>query len=83
MTPSQIALLKQLIDHDRRFWLRHLEGEPVHYDERGVEVGGMFGCNPRTARSLVGAGLAEMVMLWPGHTRIFLGRYRLAPLDER
>lgn len=82
MTPSQISLLKQLIDQNRRFWLRHLEDEPVHYDERGVEVGGMFGCDPRTATSLVRAGLAETVTLWPGHTRIFLGRYSLAPLDS-
>lgn len=76
MAPRQIELLQTLIERDREVWEERLAGELVDPDARGVEVGGMFGCDPRTAASLVRAGLAEMVELTPGLAYLFLGRYR-------
>lgn len=75
MTASQTELLKILIERDRQYFLRLLENEWAHRDERGVEVNRAFGCDPRTARALEVAGLVEIVEIRPFQKYVFLGSY--------
>lgn len=81
MTPTQAALLRDLISADRYYRSRLAAGVPVSSEDRGVEVGRTVGADPRTAQTLVNAGLAEM--LYTGRNRsnwLFLGSYQ--PLDD-
>lgn len=75
MTPAQIELLQKLIQADREYWVRRVADEAVALAARGVEVGWINGVNPRTAKTLVDAGLAEMLDMGNGLTCLFLGRY--------
>ncbi len=80
MTPAQADLLRRLIEADRAYRSRLAARELVGPDDRGLEVCALQGVDPRTARSLVAAGLAEMLDI--GRTRspwLFLGNY--APND--
>ena len=81
MTRPQIELLKRLIEADRRYHSRKASGGLVHRNDRGIEIGWICGVDPRTARTLEDAGLAES--LDPGingHPFLFLGRYE--PYDD-
>lgn len=81
MTPAQIVLLKRLIAADRRYHSLIARRMPVSCNERGIEIGVLSGVDPRTARTLEDAGLAES--LDPGingRAFLFLGRYE--PVDE-
>ncbi len=83
MTPQQAALLKRLIVADRQFHTRRAQGKEVTRDSRGVEIGWINGVDPRTAKSLMDAGLAEG--LDPGINRsnyLFLGSYDPYETDE-
>ena len=80
MSTSQLELLLRLIAADRDYRSRRAAGLAVHPDERGVEIGYINAVDPRTARCLVAAGLAEAVSTGINGGRwLFLGRYE--PLD--
>lgn len=76
MSPAQIDLLQRLIAADRKHHALRAAGTPDHSaNGRGIEVGlEASGVHPRTAQSLVDAGLAEITDL-PGLRGqwIFLG----------
>jgi len=73
MTKPQITLLKRCIHSDR-----HCEGK---HDWRLVEVGMINGVDPRTAETLVNAGL--LVYDWPTWTsEITNNHVRLPNSDE-
>jgi hypothetical protein len=81
MTPAQIDLLKRLIEADRRYHSHRAKGLDVSRNERGIEICPITGVDPRTARCLEDAGLAES--LDPGingNAYLFLGSYE--PFDE-
>lgn len=80
MTPSQTALLRQLIAADRAYHSARQSGRLVSMNDRGVEVGAINGVDPRTAAALADAGLIELVDLGRKNTYAFLGRY--APYDQ-
>lgn len=81
MTHAQIMLLRKLIESDRQYHSKRAEHIVVSYDDRGVEIGYINGVDPRTAKALVEAELAEILDL-PGKRNpyIFLGKY--SPYDE-
>lgn len=81
MTPAQVELLRRLIEADRDYHTKVYGKELAHRDDRGVEVGWINGVNPRTATSLVEAGLAEIVNIRTDQNYIFLGRYN--PYDPK
>jgi hypothetical protein len=72
MTQAQINLLKKLIEAERYYWSRRMAGEAVSPDDRGVEVGWINGVNPRTAQTLIDAGLVDTMAIH-NHTYLFLG----------
>lgn len=73
MSPAQQDLLIRLVRADRNYWLARAEGAPCSSWDRGVEVGGINGVDPRTAESLQRLGLAEIVAGTGGHPYIYLG----------
>ncbi|MNF74858.1 hypothetical protein D3C85_1093170 [compost metagenome] len=75
MTKAQVELLKRLIEADRRFHTMKANGQLVTRNERGIEVGKINGVDPRTADSLIDAGLVEPVDIGFVNTYIFLGKY--------
>jgi hypothetical protein len=81
MTRRQIELLRDLIAVDREYWLKRASGEPVHRDERGIEIWKAYnGVDPRTVDSLVDAGLVEVVNIRSNQNWVFLGKYDLDSL---
>jgi hypothetical protein len=58
MSTAQINLLQRLIKLDRRYWLKRIANQPVEANSRGVLIDRYQGVHPRTAESLVEAGLA-------------------------
>lgn len=60
MTPSQVIMIKRLVEAERSYWQARLNGEPYVQERwRMVEVGKFTGIDKRTARSLEHAGLIE------------------------
>lgn len=81
MTPAQADLLRRLIATDRDWRTQATQGNIMHRDDRGVEVNRLIaGVDPRTAQSLVDAGLAEVVNIRGSQNWIFLGKYE--PYDS-
>lgn len=78
MTPSQVSLLRNLIDADREYHTKIARGEPTSADDRGIEIGGA--CDRRTAYYLVENELAEIVSITKTQSRVFLGKYN--PYDS-
>ena len=79
MPSNQIALLQRLIEADRRYRSAKHADLPTSNADRGIEIGAINGVDPRTARALEEAGLAESVAGLSGHPYLYLGRY--APHD--
>lgn len=68
MTKAQIELLKRLIEAERFYWRQMVEYHKTsqttdypHSSYKAVEVGKITGVDPRTAKSLVEAGLCDSV----------------------
>lgn len=86
MTPAQIALMKDLIESDRRYRRGIYNKDNVWNDLRGVEISSITGYSLRTAKALDEAGLIELVCLHGRQTYAFLGKYdpyldEPAPID--
>lgn len=76
MSPSQIALLKRLIDADREYHRNMLDGVIVSINDRGVLISTMDAAVD--AEVLVSMGLVEMVNVGANITDphlAFLGAY--------
>jgi len=81
MSPAQVGLLQRLIAADRSYRSRREAGETALQSQRGIEIGAFNGVDPRTARSLEDAGLAEAIDPGVnGRPFLFLGRYE--PFDD-
>ena len=74
MSPTQENLLWRLIAADREYRILVASKRVVSNDRRGVEVGSINSVDPRTAKTLEDAGLAESVEMH-GHNYSFLGSY--------
>lgn len=83
MSPAQADVLQRLIIADRAWRLAVASGEPVHPDDRGIEVDIVLNAVARsTAMALVRAGVAEMLDTGRNSRPwLFLGRYEPDALD--
>lgn len=59
MTPPQATLIRRLVDAERFYWQQRLAGESADHEYRCVEVSRTFGVDPRTAQSLMDAGVID------------------------
>lgn len=82
MSPQQAQLLRRLIACDRLYHSQKAKGDPISADWRGLEVGWVNNVNPKTAQSLVDAGLAETSSPDGQHTYLYLGSCRPYDLKE-
>lgn len=60
MTKAQVELLKAVMESEAKHWKATIDRD-FPLPKRAVEVGKLFGVDPRTAKSLVEAGLLEYV----------------------
>jgi hypothetical protein len=73
VTAKQTELLKRLIAAERRYWSAREANDSPTQETRWVEVGWINGVDPRTARSLIDAGLCESGDGWnPTQTVVWL-----------
>jgi hypothetical protein len=64
VTAKQTELLKRLIQAERCYRNAREANDSPSQEMRWVEVGWINGVDPRTARSLVDAGLCESMQGW-------------------
>ena len=70
MSPAQVKALKDLLALEKAYWRK--DPKDRVNDHRGLEIG--WSVDPRTAKALEDAGLAESINIRTNQNYLFLGR---------